>query len=96
MLEGFYQHFLRPKRIESTLEWGSRSASETLISIGVSVAGQSFCINLGTDDSQQETTMERPFLSLTVLIGTVALFVYLLQKCLVKDPKDGYSPSRLD
>ncbi|AFR98909.2 protein disulfide-isomerase domain [Cryptococcus neoformans C23] len=77
VLEGFYQHFLRPKRIESTLEWGSRSASETLISIG-------------------ETTVEHPFLSLSVLVGTVALFVYLLQKCLVKDPKDGYWPSRLD
>lgn len=42
VLEGFYQHFLRPKRIESTLEWGSRSASETLISIGVSFAGSNF------------------------------------------------------
>jgi hypothetical protein len=23
-LEGVYQHFLRPKKIETTLEWGSR------------------------------------------------------------------------
>lgn len=45
---------------------------------------------------KQESAVEHPFLFLTVLVGTVALFVYLLQKCLVKDPKDGYSPSRLD
>ncbi|OCF58204.1 protein disulfide-isomerase domain [Kwoniella mangroviensis CBS 10435] len=34
VLEGVYQHFLRPKRIESTLEWGSRSAAATLINFG--------------------------------------------------------------
>ncbi|WVW79859.1 protein disulfide-isomerase domain [Kwoniella bestiolae CBS 10118] len=34
VLEGVYQHFLRPKRIESTLAWGSRNAAATLINIG--------------------------------------------------------------
>ncbi|WWC59892.1 protein disulfide-isomerase domain [Kwoniella dejecticola CBS 10117] len=34
VLEGIYQHFLRPKRIESTLQWGSRSAAATLINFG--------------------------------------------------------------
>jgi hypothetical protein len=36
VLEGVYQHFLRPKRSETTLEWGSRSATMTLITTGVS------------------------------------------------------------
>lgn len=36
VLEGFYQHFLRPKRSETALEWGSRSATMTLITTGVS------------------------------------------------------------
>lgn len=36
VLEGVYQHFLRPKKSETTLEWGSRSATMTLISMGVS------------------------------------------------------------
>jgi hypothetical protein len=36
VLEGFYQHFLVPKRVESTLEWGSRSATMTLINLSVS------------------------------------------------------------
>lgn len=35
VLEGFYQHFLRPKRSETALEWGSRSATMTLITTGV-------------------------------------------------------------
>ncbi|WWC87598.1 protein disulfide-isomerase domain [Kwoniella dendrophila CBS 6074] len=34
VLEGVYQHFLRPKRIESTLAWGSRSAAATLLNLG--------------------------------------------------------------
>jgi hypothetical protein len=38
VLEGFYQHFLRPKRSETALEWGSRSATMTLITTGVSRA----------------------------------------------------------
>lgn len=38
VLEGFYQHFLRPKRSETALEWGSRSATMTLITTGVSYA----------------------------------------------------------
>ncbi|ORY27667.1 thioredoxin-like protein [Naematelia encephala] len=33
VLEGFYQHFLRPKRSETSLEWGSRSATMTLITL---------------------------------------------------------------
>ena len=37
VLEGFYNHFLRPKRSETTFEWGSRSATMTLITLGVSV-----------------------------------------------------------
>jgi hypothetical protein len=37
VLEGFYQHFLRPKRSETALEWGSRSATMTLITTGVSL-----------------------------------------------------------
>lgn len=36
VLEGFYQHFLRPKRSETALEWGSRSATMTLINLSVS------------------------------------------------------------
>lgn len=36
VLEGFYQHFLVPKRVETTLEWGSRSATMTLINLSVS------------------------------------------------------------
>lgn len=35
VLEGIYQHFLRPKRSETALEWGSRSATMTLITTGV-------------------------------------------------------------
>ena len=35
VLEGFYQHFLVPKRVETTLEWGSRSATMTLINLSV-------------------------------------------------------------
>lgn len=38
VLEGFYQHFLRPKRSETALEWGSRSATMTLITTGVSIS----------------------------------------------------------
>lgn len=34
-LEGVYQHFLRPRKIETTLEWGSRV---------------SFCLNTLTPD----------------------------------------------
>ncbi|KAL7419881.1 hypothetical protein Q5752_005797 [Cryptotrichosporon argae] len=33
VLEGVYQHFLRPKKIETALEWGSRSAALGLIGI---------------------------------------------------------------
>jgi len=36
VLEGVYQHFLRPKISETALEWGSRSATMTLITTGVS------------------------------------------------------------
>jgi len=36
VLEGFYQHFLVPKRVETTLQWGSRSATNTLINLSVS------------------------------------------------------------
>jgi hypothetical protein len=38
VLEGIYQHFLRPKISETALEWGSRSATMTLITTGVSEA----------------------------------------------------------
>lgn len=31
VLEGVYQHFLLPKKVETTLEWGSRSATMSLI-----------------------------------------------------------------
>lgn len=41
VLEGIYQHFLRPKRSETALEWGSRSATMTLITTGVSQTGPS-------------------------------------------------------
>ena len=37
VLEGVYQHFLLPKVSETTLEWGSRSATMTLINLSVSV-----------------------------------------------------------
>ncbi|WWD16839.1 protein disulfide-isomerase domain [Kwoniella shandongensis] len=77
VLEGFYQHFLKPKRVETTLEWGSRSAAETLISLG-------------------QTSVEHPFVAMITLIGTVALFVFLLQKCIGRDPKESTLPSRLD
>jgi hypothetical protein len=40
VLEGVYQHFLRPKISESTFEWGSRSATMTLITLGVSTVAQ--------------------------------------------------------
>jgi hypothetical protein len=36
VLEGFYQHFLNPKKSETALEWGSRSATMALIDISVS------------------------------------------------------------
>lgn len=37
VLEGFYNHFLRPKKSETTFEWGSRSATMTLIKLAVSL-----------------------------------------------------------
>lgn len=38
VLEGVFQHFLKPKKIESGLEWGARSATLSLVSAGVSRA----------------------------------------------------------
>ncbi|WVO14772.1 protein disulfide-isomerase domain [Cryptococcus depauperatus] len=69
VLEGFYQHFLRPKPIESTLVWGSRNAAGVLISFG-------------------ELSTEHPYLAFSILVGGVVIFVYLLQKCNGKDPKE--------
>ncbi|OCF32348.1 protein disulfide-isomerase domain [Kwoniella heveanensis BCC8398] len=80
VLEGVYQHFLRPKRIESTLEWGSRSAAATLITFG-------------------QMSVDHPLLSLVSLVGAVALFVFLLQRCNSRDNRDGNGhaiSSRLD
>ncbi|KAK8861263.1 protein disulfide-isomerase domain [Kwoniella newhampshirensis] len=77
VLEGFYQHFLKPKRIETTLEWGSRSAAMTLISLG-------------------QTSVEHPFAALIILIGAVAIFVFLLQRCVGRDLKEAGITSRLD
>jgi hypothetical protein len=36
VLEGVYQQFLRPKQVESGLEWSSRGAAITLMNMGVS------------------------------------------------------------
>ena len=32
--------------------------------------------------------MDHPFLALFVLTGTVAIFVWLLQKCVSRDPRE--------
>ncbi|WVR04133.1 protein disulfide-isomerase domain [Kwoniella sp. DSM 27419] len=79
VLEGIYQHFLRPKKVESTFAWGSRSASATLISLG-------------------QTTVEHPLLAVVLLVGAVALFVFMLQKCNGRDAREnGHAGgSRLD
>ncbi|WVQ77445.1 protein disulfide-isomerase domain [Cryptococcus sp. DSM 104548] len=79
VLEGFYQHFLLPKRIESTLEWGSRSAAQTLISLSA-------------------TSVEHPIYALALLVVGVGMFVYFLQRCIGRDPREGspISGSRLD
>lgn len=37
VLEGVYQQFLKPRKIESGLEWGTRSATLSLVTAGVSL-----------------------------------------------------------
>ncbi|ORX36460.1 thioredoxin-like protein [Kockovaella imperatae] len=71
VLEGFYQHFLRPRPIETTFEWGSRSATMTLISLG----------HLGADNK---------FLAFLFVVGGVGLFIFLLQKCIPRDAREGH------
>ncbi|ODO04871.1 protein disulfide-isomerase domain [Cryptococcus amylolentus CBS 6273] len=79
VLEGFYQHFLRPKRIESTLEWSSRSAAQTLISLSAA-------------------SIEHPIYALALLVAVVGAFVYFMQRCIGRDPREGspISGTRLD
>ncbi|KAK1920867.1 thioredoxin-like protein [Papiliotrema laurentii] len=77
VLEGFYQHFLVPKRVETTLEWGSRSATMTLINLS----------NLGAD---------HPFLAFLVVVGGAVTFVFLLQRCMKRDAREGRESTRLD
>ncbi|EIW69209.1 hypothetical protein TREMEDRAFT_44374 [Tremella mesenterica DSM 1558] len=79
VLEGFYQHFLLPKRSESALEWGSRSATMTLFHIG-------------------HFSGDHPLQALGILVGAVALFVFLLQRCIPRDSRETtpYGGPRLD
>ncbi|KAK4688153.1 protein disulfide-isomerase, partial [Tremellales sp. Uapishka_1] len=79
VLEGVYQHFLRPKKVETTFEWGSRSATMTLINLG-------------------QIAIDHPLWAIITLVGTVGVFVTLLQRCLIRDPREisGGGGNRLD
>lgn len=86
VLEGVYQHFLRPKKVETTLEWGSRSATMTLIGWVVSLHHQA-CHPGVHADLLQELAVDHPFAAVLSLVGGVGLFVFLLQKCYAKNPR---------
>jgi hypothetical protein len=46
----------------------------------------------------QQASMEHPLLALVTLVGAVAVFVFLLQRCLGRDPRENghHSGTRLD
>jgi hypothetical protein len=91
VLEGVYQHFLRPKKSELGLEWSARGAAMTLLNIGVCPA-----FDRRAKLTFQANVIDHPFWSILGVLGSVAIFVFLLQKC-TRDPRADHSAgSRLD
>ena len=93
VLEGFYQHFLVPKRVETTFQWGSRSATDTLINLSVRANSDH---NIEVEADFQNLGADHPLFGLLIVVGGVALFVFLLQRGQARDPKEAREAPRLD
>ena len=73
--------------MESTFEWGSRSATMTMISLSVSEQVSPLACLLA-DVFAQHLGADHKVVALLTVVGAVGVFIYLLQKCIPRDPRE--------